>query len=68
MHSKDKKLEGEAQTQPDFKKIQDYFYCFKDIIGQGNFSKVFKATHQPTSKKSLIQTNKWLSRSLNWVR
>jgi hypothetical protein len=44
--------------QPECKKIQDYVYRFNDQLGTGNFSKVFKGHHQPTSKDWLIQTKK----------
>jgi hypothetical protein len=32
------------------KKIQNYIFNFSDMIGQGNFSKVYKATNEVTSK------------------
>jgi hypothetical protein len=32
-------------SQPECKKIQDYIYKFSDVIGIGNFSKVFKGYH-----------------------
>lgn len=41
-------------SQPEFKKIQDYIYKFSDQIGMGNFSKVFKGYHQHTSTLLLI--------------
>ena len=30
------------------KKIQDYIYNFNDLLGQGNFSKVYKGVHEKT--------------------
>lgn len=47
-----------ANSQPEYKKIQDYIYRFGDQIGMGNFSKVFKGTHQLTSTPSLTQQSK----------
>lgn len=38
-----------GDSQPEFKKIQDYVYRFADQIGMGNFSKVFKGVNQLTS-------------------
>jgi hypothetical protein len=47
-----------GESQPEYKKIQDYIYRFSDQIGMGNFSKVFKGINQVTSTHALIQTNK----------
>lgn len=47
-----------GETQPEYKKIQDYIYKFSDQIGMGNFSKVFKGHHQHTSTLWLIKTSK----------
>ena len=30
---------------PTSKKIQNYIFRFSDLLGQGNFSKVYKAHH-----------------------
>ena len=30
---------------PIYKKIQNYIFKFSDLLGQGNFSKVYKAHH-----------------------
>jgi len=30
---------------PTCKKIQNYIFKFSDLLGQGNFSKVYKAHH-----------------------
>lgn len=43
-----------SEPHPDCKKIQDYIYRFSDHIGVGNFSKVYKGTHQITSISSII--------------
>ena len=36
--------------EPVCKKIQNYIFKFSDLLGQGNFSKVYKAHHEITSK------------------
>ncbi len=33
---------------PTCKKIQNYIFKFSDLLGQGNFSKVYKAHHEIT--------------------
>lgn len=33
---------------PTYKKIQNYIFKFSDVLGQGNFSKVYKAFHEIT--------------------
>ena len=33
---------------PTCKKIQKYIFKFSDLLGQGNFSKVYKAHHEIT--------------------
>lgn len=38
--------------QPLCKKIDNYVFKFSDVLGQGNFSKVYKGTHEVTSKLS----------------
>lgn len=47
-----------GESQPEYKKIQDYIYRFADQIGMGNFSKVFKGINQLTSTTFLIKTSK----------
>lgn len=34
---------------PIYKKIQNYIFKFSDLLGQGNFSKVYKAHNEVTS-------------------
>ena len=36
-------------NEPICKKIQNYIFKFTDMLGQGNFSKVYKAHHELTS-------------------
>lgn len=36
--------------EPTCKKIQNYIFKFSDMIGKGNFSKVYKAHNEITSK------------------
>lgn len=35
-------MQRAQQTQPLFKKIDNYVFRFDDLLGQGNFSKVYK--------------------------
>jgi hypothetical protein len=39
---------------PTCKKIQNYIFKFSDLLGQGNFSKVYKAHHEITSTLSSL--------------
>ena len=32
----------------DYKKIENYYYCMSDEVGQGNFSQVFRGIDQTT--------------------
>lgn len=41
-------------NEPVCKKIQNYIFKFSDMLGQGNFSKVYKAHHELTSNKTMI--------------
>jgi hypothetical protein len=36
-------------NEPVCKKIQNYIFKFSDILGKGNFSKVYRAHHEITS-------------------
>ena len=38
---------------PIYKKIQNYIFKFSDLLGQGNFSKVYRAHHEISSKPSI---------------
>jgi len=40
---------------PIYKKIQNYIFKFSDLLGQGNFSKVYRAHHEITSSSKLNQ-------------
>jgi len=40
-------------NQPLYKKIDNYVFKFEDLLGQGNFSKVYKGTNEITSKPSM---------------
>lgn len=40
--------------QPIYKKIQNYIFKFSDLLGQGNFSKVYKAHHELSSTQYKI--------------
>jgi hypothetical protein len=37
------KHQSTADNAPVYKKIQNYIFKFSDLVGQGNFSKVYKA-------------------------
>lgn len=41
--------EGGGGQEGGLKKIQNYIFNFKDLLGQGNFSKVYKGWHELTS-------------------
>lgn len=47
----DQRLGQQLQNanEPICKKIQNYIFKFTDLLGQGNFSKVYKAHHELTS-------------------
>jgi len=44
-------------TEPICKKIQNYIFKFTDMLGKGNFSKVYKAHHEITSTYILMQNS-----------
>lgn len=44
-------------TEPICKKIQNYIFKFTDMLGKGNFSKVYKAHHEITSTYICIQNS-----------
>jgi len=48
----------ENEGQPECKKIQDYLYRFTDLLGTGNFSKVYKGINQVTSSQIINQISK----------
>lgn len=39
----------QSGNEPICKKIQNYIFKFSDMLGKGNFSKVYKAHHEITS-------------------
>jgi hypothetical protein len=43
------KTQQSAVDTPIYKKIQNYIFKFSDLLGQGNFSKVYRAYHEITS-------------------
>jgi len=44
-----KQQSGPPSDTPIYKKIQNYIFKFSDLLGQGNFSKVYRAHHELTS-------------------
>lgn len=51
-----------APETPIYKKIQNYIFKFSDLLGQGNFSKVYRAHQEITSNRPLTQMRLWPSR------
>jgi hypothetical protein len=47
------------------KKIQNYIFNFNDLLGQGNFSKVYKARNEVTSMNFNIYMKSLPLRSCN---
>lgn len=45
-------MNKQPQEGPIYKKIQNYIFKFSDLLGQGNFSKVYRAHHEITSNDS----------------
>lgn len=43
----------QSGSEPICKKIQNYIFKFSDMLGKGNFSKVYKAHHEITSRIAL---------------
>lgn len=55
---------SEAQgNAPLCKKIDNYVFKFSDLLGQGNFSKVYRGTHELTSNPLITQMKMSPSRS-----
>jgi hypothetical protein len=52
-----------ASQEVTCKKIQNYIFNFSDLLGQGNFSKVYKAHNEVTSKPPPTQGRPSRSRS-----
>lgn len=48
--------------QPNYKKIQNYVFDLNELLGAGNFSKVYRAVNQLTSTSAPIQTRRPPSR------
>jgi hypothetical protein len=47
------------------KKIQNYQFKLNDVLGKGNFSKVYRGVNELNSTLFVIQTSLWL---LRWLR
>jgi len=41
------------------KKIENYVFNYSDFLGNGNFSKCYKARNTKTSTENPTQMNKW---------
>jgi len=55
---------GEVNTQEerdDFKKIENYYYCMSNQVGQGNFSQVFRGIDQTTGIPVAVKVIKFAS-------
>ena len=46
-----------------YKKIQNYIFNFNDLLGQGNFSKVYKAHNEQTGTPIDMQVRSLPSKS-----
>lgn len=57
---------GTQATSGATKKVHNYVFKLNEVLGKGNFSTVYKGHNELNSKDELIQTSKWLSRSLNY--
>lgn len=42
------------------KKIQNYTFKLNEVLGKGNFSKVYRGLNEITSKDETTQTSPWL--------
>ena len=49
MQKADQQMFLNNNTEPTCKKIQNYIFKFSDMLGKGNFSKVYKAHNEITS-------------------
>jgi len=58
--------QGSSKEAPIYKKIQNYIFKFSDLLGQGNFSKVYRAHHEVTSTQEVTETKWSPSKSYNW--
>jgi hypothetical protein len=47
-------LSSQPPNQPIYKKIDNYVFNFEEVLGQGNFSKVYKGRKEDTSKAMMI--------------
>lgn len=47
------------QQVPQTKKIQNYVFNLADMLGRGNFSKVYKATNELNGTSSVTQARAW---------
>lgn len=50
------------------KRIKNYIYNYSDLIGRGNFARVYRGVNQKTSTPAGTQTPPWPSRSSRWTR
>lgn len=45
----------------DYKKIENYYYCLSGLLGQGNFSQVFRGIDQSTGVEVAVKVIKLAS-------
>ena len=49
------------------KKIKNYVYHYSDLIGKGNFARVYRGLNTSTRTPHLTQRKSWPSRSSRWT-
>lgn len=54
--------------QTNMKKIQNYVFNLNELLGAGNFSKVYKAINQQNSTNNLTQIKSQQSRLSNFLQ
>ncbi len=58
-------ISGPVANQPLYKRIDNYVFNFDDMLGQGNFSKVYRGRHQITS--TLYTKYRWDSSHKSYI-
>jgi len=52
----------QSQQVEGLQRIKNYAYKLSDLLGAGNFSKVYLGTNELNSISSIIKGNKWQSK------
>lgn len=61
-------MQSAPANQPIYKKIDNYVFNFDELLGQGNFSKVYRGRHELTSTVQSTQMRRSPSKSSNSIR